>query len=763
MFKNRLYNKALSFLISILLISLILFTFIKPATGVYLNPGEPDDASVIENADITFEDVTLTIRGSEKIPIIYLKFSIFNYNTNQEIAYVKFFVDGEKISESPSETFSVEWKNSFSNGYYDYGNRWGYDENEGTVYDFGDGYGYGYGNPSYTDISFLYDITYSTTKVGKFYAKLYVESDIHTFTSDQGISFIVTSQPLPSNIYVDINNIEGPWDGSEGSPFNKIQDGVNAVEPGGTVIVSKGKYIENIEITKSLNLIGSGAENTIVEYSDYGHVFLITANDVKISGFTVKKADSAGKAGICLQGVENCNISNNNLTSNYNGILARNSNTNIIKRNNIFSNSEYGIYLRLSNENILENNNVFSNTDVGINLEKSNKNILLNNDVSSNNNYGIYFYESSNNMVKENNIFLNDDDGFSLDSSNNNTIKENFITDNDNNGVNLENSFDNIIDSNLISENFNNGIIFEGGASNLLTKNNISTNYEDGIYFLGSSANTFIDNYISSNNKKGINFRFSSENELTDNRIISNKEFGIYMHLSDNNLIYNNYFNNLINAWDDDNNQWNVWETLGINIIGGPFIGGNYWHDYDGVDLDGDGLGNTMIPYNSQGKIINGGDSNPLTITYINNPPNKPNRPSGPTKGKEGRSYQYYSVASDPDGDELSYLFDWGDGTNSGWTTPLFSGQTVIISHTWDHKGTFNIRVKAKDKYNFESEWSESLSVSMPKIRNKLHMLFFEILNRLFERFPFLEKIVKSLQCLNDIFSTIFNQFGGEA
>ena len=147
----------------------------------------------------------------------------------------------------------------------------------------------------------------------------------------------------------------------------------------------------------------------------------------------------------------------------------------------------------------------------------------------------------------------------------------------------------------------------------------------------------------------------------------------------------------------------------------------------------------------------------------LNNPPNKPNRPSGPTKGKEGRSYQYYSVASDPDGDELSYLFDWGDGTNSGWTTPLFSGQTVIISHTWDHKGTFNIRVKAKDKYNFESEWSESLSVSMPKIRNKLHMLFFEILNRLFERFPFLEKIVKSLQCLNDIFSTIFNQFGGEA
>jgi len=78
------------------------------------------------------------------------------------------------------------------------------------------------------------------------------------------------------------------------------------------------------------------------------------------------------------------------------------------------------------------------------------------------------------------------------------------------------------------------------------------------------------------------------------------------------NTIYNNYFNNTNNAWDDGNNTRNIAKTDGTNIIGGSWLGGNYCSDYTGEDSDADGIGDTMRPYNSSGSIQNGGDLLPL-------------------------------------------------------------------------------------------------------------------------------------------------------
>jgi lysozyme len=49
-----------------------------------------------------------------------------------------------------------------------------------------------------------------------------------------------------------------------------------------------------------------------------------------------------------------------------------------------------------------------------------------------------------------------------------------------------------------------------------------------------------------------------------------------------------------------------------MNIVDGPYRGGNYWSDYKGTDLDGDRLGDTLLPYNCSGRIKNGGDYHPL-------------------------------------------------------------------------------------------------------------------------------------------------------
>ena len=114
------------------------------------------------------------------------------------------------------------------------------------------------------------------------------------------------------------------------------------------------------------------------------------------------------------------------------------------------------------------------------------------------------------------------------------------------------------------------------------------------------------------------------------------------------------------------------------------------------------------------------GFSAPLTVTITdeNTPPNKPDTPSGATSGKTGISYAYSTSSVDPESNDVYYLFDCGDGTNSGWYGPHNSGDIINLSHIWNADGTYPIKVKAKDTNDEESVWSDHLEIIMPKIKS---------------------------------------------
>ena len=99
--------------------------------------------------------------------------------------------------------------------------------------------------------------------------------------------------------------------------------------------------------------------------------------------------------------------------------------------------------------------------------------------------------------------------------------------------------------------------------------------------------------------------------------------------------------------------------------------------------------------------------------SYPSNPPSQPTKPSGDAFGIWHQEYSYTSSATDPDGDQISYLFDWGDGSNSGWLGPYPSGTTATASHTWTDLGTYNVTVKARDVWGATSPVSEPLLVTI--------------------------------------------------
>jgi len=99
-----------------------------------------------------------------------------------------------------------------------------------------------------------------------------------------------------------------------------------------------------------------------------------------------------------------------------------------------------------------------------------------------------------------------------------------------------------------------------------------------------------------------------------------------------------------------------------------------------------------------------------------------PNTPiiNGPTKGKPGVSYNYTFMSSDPDGDNVFYYIDWGDGTNTSWIGPYLSGEIVTMSHSWMNEGTYPIKTKAKDIDDTESSWSEPFRVEIIQLETTI-------------------------------------------
>ena len=206
-----------------------------PTTAVVLYPGLPDDTFVSKGTIITFNNVNLTIRSIERIPVGFLNFSIFKETNDQLIAHVRFSIDSTIVSQSPSETFSVtNITNIDALPYTTGGYGYGYDENEGTNYSFG--YGYGYSGSETTDINILYTITYETHIAGTFYAKLFVNASTHTYASDESTTFTVTTGGggNPSSNTIPIAEAGGPY--SEDINEQISFDGSGSTDVGGLIV-----------------------------------------------------------------------------------------------------------------------------------------------------------------------------------------------------------------------------------------------------------------------------------------------------------------------------------------------------------------------------------------------------------------------------------------------------------------------------------------------------------------------------------------------
>jgi hypothetical protein len=70
---------------------------------------------------------------------------------------------------------------------------------------------------------------------------------------------------------------------------------------------------------------------------------------------------------------------------------------------------------------------------------------------------------------------------------------------------------------------------------------------------------------------------------------------------------------------------------------------------------------------------------------------------NGPSEGEKDTLYEFTVCGEDPDGDDVYYKIDWGDGEVTDWLGPYSSGEEVQLTKSWSAEKVYEVIPKVKD------------------------------------------------------------------
>jgi hypothetical protein len=112
----------------------------------------------------------------------------------------------------------------------------------------------------------------------------------------------------------------------------------------------------------------------------------------------------------------------------------------------------------------------------------------------------------------------------------------------------------------------------------------------------------------------------------------------------------------------------------------------------------------------------------------------------GPTKGDAGATLTYSFSAVDPDGDDVKFIIEWGDG-NTDTTDFVASGATQTADHVWDTPADYTIKAKAEDS-NGNIGPEETFTVTIPRNKVVHTNPFIQFLQNHPNMFPLLRQLL---------------------
>jgi len=297
-------------------------------------------------------------------------------------------------------------------------------------------------------------------------------------------------------------------------------------------------------------------------------------------------------------------------------------------------------------------------------------------------------------------------------------ILNNQINENTQNGILIDNG---VVDAqdNTISDNLNSGIYITG-ASQVNVQNNIIRANENGVLLTGNSTMSanIIRNTMLSNNQSGI---YLDSNDFSNIVILYNtlsaNNKGFYVSGQTSTQITNNSISyNTVGIFYEKNSHSAHWNDIygnswGMDVESEASVNAtyNYWGDESGpyhASLNPSGKGN---PVGGNGETLDFVFFLTAPIGYINQRP-VANLLTDKTLVPPNQLVWFIAVNSSDDRQVNQYFYDFGDGTNSSWTT------LSIFVHKYSSVGNYTARVVVRDDFDVTSTNAANVEITVQEL-----------------------------------------------
>lgn len=322
------------------------------------------------------------------------------------------------------------------------------------------------------------------------------------------------------------------------SNFTTIQDAIDNASDTDTIYVWDGEYEENVDVNKTLTIIGNSTSTTIVNAGGVGHCFNISSHWANITGFFLNNTGSGGlnrNAAFVIRAnythIYSCKVNNTEVGAFYGYMEGADTHHNNLSNVTFTNISDTGIWIRDYGYDTKSRTEIYNN-------------VLIN---ATN----IYLEEPTYVNVSSNRIVNTSSDGIILENSHFNHIKGNYLF------------------------NMSEAIYFNSASHNNSIYNNIIDNVTNGGLTITGNNNTIYENTVKYSGMG--NIVLPGPGDAYNNTIYSNNLIQII---------------GVMQVADAFNNTWNLSYPSG----------GNYWSNYTGVDYyhgvnqdkpGSDGIGDT--------------------------------------------------------------------------------------------------------------------------------------------------------------------------